>query len=79
MHHIVKSKLGCRLPKRSSMEMHSGVIYRIGNATFDIPKEYITIKRGNIKKRVSKLLSGNPNIEALQALEKLGVTCTKIS
>lgn len=76
---VVKSKLGCRFPKRTKQETHFGVTYTIGSAIYSIPPERIGIKSGRIQKSVSKLLKANPNIKDLEKLSKLGVTCTKIS
>lgn len=76
---MVKSKLGCRFPKRTAKETHYGVTYTIGSAIYSIPSERIGIKSGRIQKSVSMLLKANPTLKDLEKLKKLGVTCTKIS
>ena len=75
---IVKSKLGCKLPKRSRKEIKSGVTYIVGNTAFEIPKERVTCG-GRIHKSVANLLAINPTVRDLQKLEKLGVSCIKVS
>lgn len=75
---VVKSKLGCKLPRRKPSETKSSIIYRIGGTTFYIPAEHL-FTSGKIKKKISQLLMDNPSIANIQKLNKLGVSCTKIS
>lgn len=75
---IVKSKLGCRLPKRRGKEIKSGITYIVGNTAFEIPKERVTCG-GRIHKSVTRYLAINPTVRDLQKLEKLGVSCIKVS
>lgn len=70
---IVRSKKGCRFPKRKNTS--SDIVVKQSGVVYEIPGKYVYLKTGKIKTIVSSIME--PTIVNLEKLNKLGVNVTK--